>query len=177
MTNDLKMATSSVLYFVWGETTIRLMPCIFFSPLFPSLNFMLKSLIDLQKGLVSETAILFMLESCLRSRTGLRPVQISSIWTYPVSASWHGAGIQYYRQAGHQMGVGFISVSLSSPHSVPPPLSLASHPSYVSFFSTGQLRQNARELDVLENRTTFQSNTLIDYFFFPCCCCCSLAFL
>lgn len=35
------------------------------------------------------------------------------------------------------------------------------------FFSTGQLRQNARELDVLENRTTFQSNTLIDYFFFP----------
>lgn len=35
------------------------------------------------------------------------------------------------------------------------------------FFSTGQLRQNARELYVLENRTTFQSNTLIDYFFFP----------
>lgn len=53
------------------------------------------------------------------------------------------------------------------PPSVPPPLSLASHPSYVSFFYTGQLRQNARELDVLENRTTFQSNTLIDFFFFP----------
>lgn len=56
-----------------------------------------------------------MLESCRRSRTGQRPVQISPIWTYPVSASWHGRGIQYYRQAGHQMGVGFISVS-------PPPL-------------------------------------------------------
>lgn len=53
------------------------------------------------------------------------------------------------------------------PPSVPPPLSLASHPSYVSFFYTGQLRQNARELDVLENRTTFQSNTLIDFFFSP----------
>lgn len=60
-----------------------------------------------------------------------------------------------------------LGLFLCPPPSVPPPLSLASHPSYVSFFSTGQLRQNARELHVLENRTTFQSNTLIDYFFFP----------
>ncbi len=146
-----------------------------FFPLFPSLDFTLKSLIGLWKGLLSRwNSVSFMLESCRRSRTGPRLVQISPIWTYPVSASWHGAWIQYYRQAGHQMGVGFISVSLSSP---PPPLSLVSHPSYVSFFSTGKLRQNARELDVLEHRTTFQSNTLIDYFPPSFCCCCSLAFL
>ncbi len=87
-----------------------------FFPLFPSLDFTLKSLIGLRKGLLSRwNSVSFMLESCCRSRTGPRLVQISPIWTYPVSASWHGAWIQYYRQAGHQMGVGFISVSLSSP--------------------------------------------------------------
>lgn len=52
-----------------------------------------------------------------------------------------------------ELGLFLCLFPLSPPPSVLPPLSLASHPSYVSFFSTGQLRQNARELDVLENRT------------------------
>jgi len=110
------------LFFFGGEKTIRWMPCIMFIffPLFPSLDFTLKSLIGLRKGLLSRwNSVSFMLESCCRSRTGPRLVQISPIWTYPVSASWHGAGIQYYRQAGHQMGVGFIFVSLSPPPPLP----------------------------------------------------------
>ncbi len=154
----------------WGEKTIRWMPCImfFFFPLFPSLDFTLKSLIGLRKGLLSRwNSVSFMLESCRRSRTGPRPVQISPIWTYPVSASWHGAGIQYYRQAGHQMGVGFISVSLSSP---PPPFPLPSRWRLIQVMSHFFLLDSSDRMP--ENSMSLRTEQLFSLilwliFFFP----------
>ncbi len=103
--------------FFGGEKTIRWMPCIMFIffPLFPSLDFTLKSLIGLRKGLLSRLKQRFVHAWKLcRSRNGPRWFKSLRSGLILFSASWHGAGIQYYRQAGHQMGVGFISVSLSS---------------------------------------------------------------
>lgn len=76
--------------------------------------------------------------------------------------TWQEMGIQYYGQAAHQMGVGFISVAhppspqLPSIHpSLPPshplpPLLFASYPRHVSFSLTGQLHQKCpKELGIL----------------------------
>lgn len=91
--------------------------------------------------------------------------------------TWQEMGIQYYGQAAHQMGVGFISVAhppspqLPSIHpSLPPshplpPLLFASYPRHVSFSLTGQLHQKCpKELGILLWTERNSSFKLFDWF-------------
>lgn len=109
-----------------------------------------------------------MLQSCRCTLTGPRLVQISPIWTYPVSASWHGAGIQYYRQAGHQMGVGFISVSHPSPFSLPPRWRLIQVMSHFFLLdSSNRMPENSMSL-----RKEQLFSLILWLIIFPPRCCC-----
>lgn len=81
--------------------------------------------------------------------------QIFAIWTYPVLASWHGEGIQYYRQAGHQMGVWFISVF---PLHIPLPFHQHLIQVMSLFFSSaGQFQQYGENLMSLRTEQLFIS--------------------
>lgn len=167
LTNDLKMATSSVLqlffsFFIGGR--IRWMPWIFAMYLFQA-RFYAWRFYPFGKGFVwagSRTDLAWkkVVISCSQAWDCH---QIFAIWTYPVLASWHGEGIQYYRQAGHQMGVWFISV-------FPLHIPLPSHQHLIQvmslfFSSAGQFQQYAENLMSLRTEQLFV--LIIWLIFFP----------